>query len=234
MNRYLPQTRLDEIGTEGQMKLASSTVLIVGCGALGSPCAMLLAGAGVGHVIIADFDTIDISNLQRQFFYKTEEAGAFKSEVLKTRMEELNPDIKVTALQKMVTEQLLSDLPSPPDMIVDAADNPSTTYMLEKYCRKMSIPLSTAGVSGWKGQLYTWLPGFPSFSDIIPQPEDGCGILPCSLTGIIGPLSSTLSSLQASEVIKTLIGLNSASDPALLTLDLLTNTFNKFKATFTM
>lgn len=226
-NRYIAQTRLPEIGPKGQLILSDSTVLIVGCGALGSPLAMTLAAAGVGHIILADFDTIELSNLQRQIFYQESEAGNSKAVILAEKLSSLNSEIKVEAVQTLVNRKWLDSLMWKPDMVADAADNPSTTYMLEKFCKDRSIPLSTAGVSGWRGQLYTWKPGAIPFSELIPIPPEDSGILPCSLAGIFGPTALLAASLQASEILKTLLGKGATFTDKIITFDLLENSFDQ-------
>ena len=227
--RYTAQTRLPEIGKEGRQRLNEASVLIVGCGALGSMCAMILAGAGIGHLVIADFDTVEISNLQRQFFFKEEEAGQFKAAILRQRIIELNPQIKVDLIPKLITEKVLKEMDEKPDMIVDAADNPSTSYSLESFCIGNSIPFSTAGISGWKGQILTWIPGSIPFSELVPRPNEEAGILPCSITGVFGPLASLMASLQASEVIKTLLGKGATFTNSIATIDLLKNKFDIYE-----
>lgn len=204
-HRYRPQMRLPEIGIAGQQRLAHSTVLIVGCGALGSPVAMYLAGAGVGNLVIADFDTVDESNLHRQVFYRESDVGKFKAELLKERILELNSRCRVEVWKKMVTRKMLEDSPLVFDCIVDAADNPSTTYMLDSFCKTRSIPFSTAGVSGWQAQIFTAIPDSPYFSDIVPAPEEDSGLLPCSIAGIAGPVAAFAASIQAAETLKILL-----------------------------
>lgn len=204
MNRYIAQTRLNEIGKEGQERLWDAKVLIVGCGALGSPIAMYLAGAGVGHIVIADFDTVDISNLHRQVFYSESESGFFKADCLKEKMRALNSEISIDVWKKLVTSEMLKEIDTLPDIIVDAADNPATTYMLDEYCRINDIPFSTAGVSEWNAQIFFYSPGSASYSDIFPEPGNFDSVLPCSLAGIVGPVASFAASIQAADVIKFL------------------------------
>lgn len=228
-DRYIAQTRLPEIGKDGQSRLKRSTVLIVGCGALGSPAGMLLAAAGVGRILIADFDTIEISNLHRQTYYKEQEAGMSKVEALVERMRSLNSEIEVIGINRMMTQNTLSELPYIPDMVVDASDNPATTYLLEKYCLNREIPICLAGVSGWKGQIYTWRPGALPFSEIIPIPSEDSGILPCSITGIMGPLASMMASIQSAETIKCILDIGATFTNRLISIDLLTNEINQLE-----
>lgn len=229
LKRYSVQTRLEEIGIEGQKKLASSKVLIVGCGALGSVIAMYLAGAGVGNLILADFDTVDISNLQRQVFYKEKETGLSKAELIARNVRELNSEVSVEILNFAVTARKLESLELVPDVVVDAADNPATTYMLEGFCAERGVAFSTAGVSGWRGQILSYVPGKTKFSDIFPPVAESEGLLPCSIAGVFGPLTGLMATLQASETIKMILNIGEMLTDCLLTVDLLTNTFSKIK-----
>lgn len=223
--RYAAQIRLPEIAAEGQQRLKESGVLIVGCGALGSVIAMYLAGAGVGHIAIADFDTVEVSNLHRQPFYSEQDAGKSKVSLLAERMKALNPDIDVLPVSSLMDSRRLSSMLENGhgyDMVVDAADNPATTYMIEDCCAKASVPYSTAGVAGWKGQVLTCLPGSVKFSDLFPNPgNEAASVLPCSVSGISGPLPAMIAAIQAAEVIKCLAAVDSLLTDRLLTVDLL-------------
>lgn len=224
MKRYNAQIRLEEIGRTGQQKLAEARILIVGCGALGSPAAMYLAGAGAGHITIADFDTVELSNLHRQVFYSEEEAGKSKAECLKACIERLNSEISVTVWNKLVTGRQLIASDERFDIIIDAADNPATTYMLDRYCFETGTPLSTAGVSGWTAQVFLYYPGSVRYSEIFPEPEEGTEILPCSVAGIAGPVAQFASSLQVADAIKVITGAEK-NESRLTTANLLTNKF---------
>lgn len=224
--RYAAQMRLPEIGAEGQERLKQSGVLIVGCGALGSVIAMYLAGAGVGHIAIADFDNVEVSNLHRQPFYSGHDAGKSKVTLLAESMKALNPEVEVVPVTAFMDARrltaMLEDDDRNYDMVVDAADNPATTYMIEDCCTKASIPYSTAGVAGWKGQVLTCRPGSVRFSDLFPKPDDeAASVLPCSVSGVSGPLPAMIASIQAAEVIKTLASIDSLLTDRLLAVDLL-------------
>lgn len=225
ISRYLPQSRLPEIGKEGQERLAKARVLIVGCGALGAPVAMYLAGAGVGKLVIADFDNVELSNLHRQVFYSETELGLNKAERLKRRIEALNSDVSVETWTALVSRKILETKGTEFDAIADCADNPSSTYMLDEFCRGNGIPLSIAGVSDWRAQVFTALPGSLSYGDIIPKPAYEGGILPCSVTGILGPVAAFAASLQAAEIIKILTR-NAGNGSKLITANLLTGQFS--------
>lgn len=222
--RYLPQMRLEEIGEEGQRVLSEAHVLVVGCGALGSAVAMYLAGAGTGHLTLADFDTVETSNLHRQVFYTEKEAGVSKAECLKKRIGQLNSDVKVDTWEKLVTKQLLENSGNDFTLIADCADNPATTYMLDTYCRDNSLPLVTAGIRGWEAQTFIYAPGSLSYADIIEPPAHDAELLPCSLTGITGPTAAFAASLQTVEIMKAILGVGGKKS-RLITADLLHSRF---------
>ncbi len=199
--RYARNIAIEDMGEAGQRKLLDAKVLVVGCGALGSVVSTYLVASGVGEVAIADFDTIDISNLQRQVMYRTEDAGLYKSSVLAERLRSLNPDVKVTDLRMVVREKDAMDLFGNYDFIVDGSDNPNTKYMTSGVCENLGLPCSIGGVYEFKGQLTTYLPGTTPYHSIFP-PIRTSGILPCSSGGVFGPLPGMIGTMQASEAIK--------------------------------
>lgn len=205
--RYSRQIRIEEIGDEGQQRLIASKVLIVGCGALGSMVAMQLAGAGVGCLAIADFDNVDISNLQRQFFFTTEESGKSKAEVLADRIRGLNPEIKVVVLREMMTRAKAGQLFGDYDFIVDATDNPESKKMIGEVSSKLGKPCCIGGVNGFSGQVMVFQPGDSRFEEYFGE-SSADGVLPCSVGGVLGPTAALCASLQAMEVIKYLVGEN--------------------------
>lgn len=185
---------------------------------------MYLAGAGVGHIAIADFDTVDYSNLHRQVFFSEHECGQSKVNLLKAKMEALNSEVNISAISSIVTEKMLSSLDSekhPYDVIVDAADNPDTTYMIDKYCSRMRKPFVSAGVKGWESQIFMYVPGSLSYSDIFPRPESRAGVLPCSIAGIAGPVAAFAASIMTAEILKFLLNL-APSNSRLISSNLLT------------
>lgn len=222
--RYSRQIAMDEIGEEGQCRMLRSKVVIVGCGALGSMVAMQLAGAGIGRLMIADFDTVDISNLQRQFFFTTAQAGEGKGRLLKKRMEELNPDVRVELAELLVNRTVAMRLFADADFVVDATDNPSSKQMVEDVCKLLGKPCCIGGVDGFRGQVLTIASGSSGFSELFPDSDDG-GVLPCSLGGVAGPAAALCASLQASEVIKWIVGTGTPLKGRMLTFDLLDNHF---------
>lgn len=223
--RYSRQIAIESIGLEGQMKLKRGKVFVVGCGALGSMVAMQLCAAGVGEIHIADFDTIDVSNLQRQLFFSTGSCGLPKAGELQKRMHEINPEVQVIVHPEMVTASKARDLFAAVDFIVDGSDNPETKYMTEQVCTHLGKSCCLAGVSRISGQLMTCTPGSTRFSEIVPPGISG-GLLPCSVAGVMGPAAAVAASLQASECIKSLTGTGDLLINKLLTFDLQKNIFN--------
>lgn len=228
LSRYLPQIRLEEIGEDGQRRLMRSKVLIIGCGALGSVAAAYLAGAGIGRIGIADFDTVEASNLHRQILFTENECGKKKTRNLESHLKALNPDIEVHVYEEFVRESLLESILPDYDFVIDAADNPQTTYLIDRLCVRTSVPYVTAGISGWQGQVFTWKAGATPFSALFPPPEDSEGVLPCSIAGIFGPLAGIVASIQATESIKSILGIDSTLSHSLLVINLLTNSFSRF------
>lgn len=225
MNRYAPNIKLTDFGHEGQERLLDSKVLIVGAGALGATCGMYLAGSGIGIIRIVDFDTIDLSNLQRQVFFKESECGSKKVCSLTSSIRALNSGISVEPVDGLFKKDNSLQLAEGMNLIIDAADNPATTYLVEETANNMGIPYITAGVTGWKAQILTHFPGSLSFSDIFPRPESEDNPLPCSIAGVFGPLTGVVASLEASEAVKLLAGKGKTYINSLLTVDLLNNEF---------
>lgn len=222
-DRYSRQ-KASGIGDEGQNKLSASTVAVVGCGALGSMVAMQLAGAGIGRLIIIDFDTIDISNLQRQFFFTEGEASENKSKVLKTRIEALNSDTTVIEHREMLTSNTIARLLKDADVVVDATDNPDSKFLIDSYSEAHSIPGVFGGVEGFRGQVMSCVDGSARYREIFPD-ASSAGVLPCSIAGVIGPAAAVVASFQSNEVIKIITGVGEPLVNKILNINLLKNTY---------
>lgn len=225
LSRYARNISVECIGEKGQKKLLESKVLIVGCGALGSVTAMYLAGAGVGNITIADFDTIDISNLQRQVFYRESDCGKSKARTLAKQMKELNSEIEVETLEVLINETMARHIFNNFDFIIDATDNPASKFIVDRVCEELSMPCCIGGVSGFNGQVSTMLPGSIRYRTLFDNDIDS-GVLPCSLNGVVGPSAGIVASIQASEAIKHLTGCGETLMNKLLVFDLLTSSFN--------
>lgn len=226
--RYARQIAVPEIGKRGQTKLLESKVLVIGAGALGSMVAMQLAGAGVGTIGICDFDKVDISNLQRQFFFTTSEAGESKVDLLSQRLAGLNPDSDVRVYKEFMTPHKAENIFPEYDFIVDATDNPESKKMTGELCGIIGKACNIAGVREFSGQVTTLLPTDARFEDYFGA-ASGAGVLPCSLGGVIGPAAALCASLQSSETIKCLLSTGSLLSGKLLYFNLLTNSFQIFR-----
>lgn len=216
--RYSRNISVDGIGEEGQRLLLGATVVVLGCGALGTVAASYLAGAGVGHLRIADYDTIDISNLQRQTAYSEAEAGESKAQTLRRRLASLNSEIEIEAVEAFVTPETIDALIERADFVIDASDNPDTKYMIEEACRRHGIPYSIGGVLAMRGQVMTGTPSSARYSDFFPE-SAGAGFTPCSIGGVLGPLPGIVASIQALEAIKCITRSGSLLTDSLLLID---------------
>ncbi|MDE6577890.1 MAG: HesA/MoeB/ThiF family protein [Muribaculaceae bacterium] len=221
--RYSRQIAIEEIKAAGQEKLLTSSVLIVGCGALGSLAAMELAGAGIGRIGIADFDTVDISNLQRQFFFSSCDAGKRKAQILGERMKLLNPGCKVEIIEELISEKNAMQIFPSFDFIVDATDNAASKNLVEKIGEKCGKPCCIGGVVGFRGQLMTIFPGDIKFSDIFHSENVSSSYLPCEIEGVAGPAAAVCASILACEAMKSLLGIRDLLRNRLLIFDLLHN-----------
>ena len=226
MNRYL--RNINVIGSEGQKRLSEADVFIIGCGALGGQVAMLLAVAGVGHIGIADFDTVDVTNLQRQLFFEESDAGCRKSETLARRMRALNSGIRVDVHVEMLRDSNADRLLDGYGFVVDATDNPASKYMIDDICLRLGLPACIGGVAGWRGQV-TCVRGKTGeenvsmrFADYFPRPYGDPEMLPCMIEGVMGPAASVIASVQAAEVLKYLSGNGEPAFNRLFTIDLAT------------
>ncbi len=220
MSRYIRQMSLSEIGTEGQQLLRQATVLIVGCGALGSIAAMYLAGAGVGRLILADFDNVDITNLQRQLSFSESDIGKSKAEALGRRIHQINSETEIVIRQALIRNDDIEALSAETDVVIDASDNPASKSMLSRITARIGIPCVTAGVDTWRGQVMTCAAGSMRWCDVFPQ-NDEQGFTPCSIAGVIGPVPGIMGSIQAVEAIKLITGAGEPLTDKLLLLDAL-------------
>ncbi len=220
-NRYARHTSLPRFGAEGQRRLREACILAVGCGALGSAAAMRLAGAGAGRLIIVDFDTIDITNLQRQIAYSETDCGKPKAKVLAEKIAALNSDTEVMALEQLADENLLRRLLPDCDFVIEGSDNPATKYLVSRLCAETETPVCIGGVREFEGQATTWTPGHAQYSDFFPPADDETPLLPCGMGGVFGPLPGIIGAVQAAEAIKCVSGCGELLTDRLLRIDCL-------------
>ena len=228
--RYSKQVMLPQVDIEGQQKIIDSTMLIIGMGGLGSPAAFYLAGAGVGHLIIADFDQVELSNLQRQIIYRTTDIGSDKVDAAKARLLELNPNIKVTIANELLHTGNLASLVKDVDIVLDGTDNFESRFEINKACVEYKKPLVTAAVIRMEGQVSVFK-GYerdqPCYQCLYPQ--EGDENENCVENGILAPVAGLIGSIQALQAIKVLLDLGDQLTGALLLVDALDLSFRKIK-----
>ena len=220
--RYIRQISLPEIGEKGQEQLSLSRVLIVGAGALGSVVGLYLAGAGVGHITVADFDTVSMSNLQRQIAYTEADAGAPKAETLARRLRAVNSEITVAALGVKMDSDMLRRCLNDFDLVVEASDNAATKYAVTDAALSAGKPCVCGGVNGFRGEVHTHLPGGTTYRDIFPEAGEA---EPEKNRPVFGPVPGIVGSIQAAEALKILAGVGASLASTLLLIDTLTMQF---------
>lgn len=224
--RYSRLVSIPEIGEEGVRKLNASHVLMIGCGALGSMCAMYLAASGVGHLTIADFDTVGISNLQRQLFFTEQDLGRSKAQVLASRINGLNSETEVTVLEKLIRSVYdLGDITAY-DVIIDGSDNPHTKLLTDRLSADSDVPCVIAGVRGFECQIMTCVPGSVRYADVFGEDAAFSGFTPCSIGGVLGPTAGVAASLQCAEAVKIIAGTGKPLTDRLLAMNLLDMSVN--------
>jgi molybdopterin/thiamine biosynthesis adenylyltransferase len=221
--RYARHILLDDLGIEGQEKLLEARVLIVGAGGLGSPVAMYLASAGVGHIILADDDVVEISNLQRQIMHTTDRLGELKATSGQKAMRALNPDIQVEVITRRLDAQALLGVINTVDVVLDCTDNFETRHAINQACVQHAKPLVSGAAIRFDGQVTVFdrrQAEAPCYQCLFPQTGDG-EALTCASSGVFSPLVGIIGSMQAAEAIKLLTGIGRSLNGRLLLLDAL-------------
>ena len=226
--RYNRHLILDGIGPEGQEKLLSARVLLVGAGGLGAPVALSLAAAGVGRIGIADGDTVSLTNLQRQVIHRTADIGQEKTLSARRAINDLNPDVQVDTYNEYLTEDNILGLVEQYDFIVDGTDNFAIKYLINDACIMAGKPFTMGGINRYQGQLMTHVPGTACYRCIFPEPPAQKDVETCSMTGVLGSIAGICGTLQATEVIKYFTGTGQLLTDSLLMFDALSMEFNRF------
>lgn len=219
--RYARHILLDEFGIEAQEKLLAARVLVLGAGGLGSPAALYLASAGVGHIILADHDTIELSNLQRQILHTDAGVGGLKAESGRQTMLALNPEIEVEVrTTRMDPESLLAEIATV-DVVLDCTDNFATRHAVNRACVTHRKPLVSGAAIRFEGQISVFDPRdaqAPCYHCLFPEADD-VEALSCATTGVFAPLVGIIGSMQAAEAIKVIAGVGTTLKGRLLMLD---------------
>jgi molybdopterin/thiamine biosynthesis adenylyltransferase/rhodanese-related sulfurtransferase len=205
--RYSRHFLLPEVGVEGQQKLLDAKVLLLGAGGLGSPTALYLAAAGVGTLGIVDDDVVDVSNLQRQVIHTTGRVGVPKVDSAEEAIHALNPDVAVRKYQTRLDASNIMDIIKDYDIVVDGVDNFPTRYLLNDASVRLRIPVVSAAILGFEGQLSVFAPyDGPCYRCLFRQPPPAELAPSCGANGVLGVLPGTMGLLQATEVVKLIIG----------------------------
>ena len=213
---------LNEVGVEGQQKLLDARVLLLGAGGLGSPTALYLAAAGVGTLGIVDDDDVDLSNLQRQVIHTSDRIGVPKVDSAEMTVNALNPDVKVEKHKLRLGPENIMDVLPGYDIIVDGLDNFPTRYLLNDASVRLQIPVVSAAILGFEGQLSVFSPyEGPCYRCLFPVPPPAELAPSCGANGVLGVLPGTMGLLQATEVIKLILGVGEPLIGRLLMYDAL-------------
>jgi len=228
--RYSRHLLIPEIGAEGQQKLLDARVLLLGAGGLGSPAALYLAAAGVGTLGIVDNDVVDLSNLQRQVIHSTARIGTPKVESAEQTIHELNPDVEVVKYPVRLDASNVMEIIDGYDVIVDGLDNFPTRYLLNDASVRLGIPVVSASILGFDGQLSVFAPGDgPCYRCLYPVPPPAELAPSCGANGVLGVLPGTMGLLQATEVVKLVVGAGEPLIGRLLLYEALGATFTELK-----
>ena len=228
--RYSRHLIMPEVGMDGQLKLKSAKVLLIGTGGLGAPLGLYLAAAGVGKLGLVDFDVVDFTNLQRQVTFGTSDVGKPKSHAAQARLSNLNPDIQVQAFETKLTSENALQLFKDFDIIVDGTDNFPTRYLVNDACILLGKPNVYGSIFRFEGQVTVFgTPGGPCYRCLYPEPPPA-GLVPsCAEGGVLGVLPGIVGSIQAMETIKLILRCGDSLAGRLLLFDALGMKFREFK-----
>jgi molybdopterin-synthase adenylyltransferase len=219
--RYGRQILMPRFDVAGQEKLLAARVLVVGLGGLGSPAAIYLASAGVGQLILADGDAVELSNLARQIAHGTGDLGVNKAESAAATLREINPGVEIQVLGELMDEQVLSRTLAGVDLVVDATDNYPVRYAINRACIEAGLPMVSGSAIRTEGQVSVFDPhrGGPCYRCLYPQAGSGTA-LSCSESGVLAPVVGVIGSMLALEALKLLSGYGETLRGQLLALDL--------------
>lgn len=229
IERYSRHILLQDVGLEGQEKLLNAKVLIVGAGGLGSPVALYLAAAGVGHIGIVDADVVDLSNLQRQVIHQTKDLGTPKVESAKEKMIAINPDVEVTTYHDFLDSHNAEEIIKPWDFVIDGTDNFPVKFLINDACVRLGKAFSHGGILRFLGQTFTHLPGTACYRCFFKEPPPAGAVPTCSQAGVLGAIAGMLGTIQAAEALKYLLGVGDLLTDRLLTFDAKTMNFRTIK-----
>ncbi|WP_336947092.1 HesA/MoeB/ThiF family protein [Asaia sp. HN010] len=229
LTRYSRHILLPEIGALGQARLRDSSVLVIGAGGLGSPLALYLAAAGIGRIGIVDDDRVELSNLQRQILFQTDDIGHGKAERASTRLAALNPDVEIVTYPVRATADNLPSFVEAYDLVCDGSDNFSTRYAVADCCWAQGKTLVSGAVQRFEGTLSTFVPGHgrPCYRCLTPDADENA-TLSCGQAGIFGAVTGVIGSLMAVEALKEMLSLGQGLSGKVLVWSALSASFRSF------
>ncbi len=229
IRRYARHIILPEVGGVGQTRLLQSKVLVIGAGGLGSPLILYLAAAGVGTIGVVDDDAVDLTNLQRQVLHGTASIGMGKAESARAAVAAINPDVRVVChalrLDASNALQVIADY----DIVADGSDNFPTRYLVNDACRLAGKTLVSAAVLRFDGQLATFKAPGPCYRCLYPDLPGEDDLPSCAQAGVLGAMAGVMGSLQATEVLKEILGIGESLSGRLLIIDALSTSFHKVR-----
>jgi len=231
IHRYSRQMILPGIGGKGQRKLMEAKVLIMGAGGLGSPAAIYLAAAGVGTIGLADFDRVELHNLQRQILHKTDDLGRLKVESGRETLESLNPEVKVQTYSDRIVSANIREMIKGYDLVLDGSDNFPTRFLVNDACYFERKTLISGAILRFDGQLSTFKPhaGGPCYRCLFPEPPPPGMVPSCQEAGVLGAVAGVIGILQANEALKEILGLGESMAGRFLMFNALNLSFHEVK-----
>lgn len=230
MKRYSRHITLSEVGLIGQLKIAESKILVIGAGGLGAPLLLYLNAAGVGTIGIVDFDTVSLSNLQRQVLFREQDLDLNKADIAKELLSTRNSELNITSYPVALTTSNALEIIKPYDIVVDCTDNFRTRYLINDACIKLNKPFVFAAIYKFEGQLSVFnYAGGPTYRCLFPTPPKAGEVPNCEEAGVMGVLPGILGTYQANEVLKMILNLGEVLSGKLVSINLLTNQQNSFQ-----
>jgi molybdopterin/thiamine biosynthesis adenylyltransferase len=229
--RYSRHILLDELGIEGQEHLLASHALIVGAGGLGSPVALYLGSAGVGHITVVDHDTVDATNLQRQIAHTLADVGHFKAQSVQQAIAAINPDVQVSTITEQAGDALLDERVSLADVVIDCTDNFATRHAINRACVRHGKPLVSGAAIRFDGQVGVYDPRDPQspcYACVFPE-SSSFEETQCAAMGVFAPLVGIIGSIQAAEALKVLTRIGEPLTGRLLMVDGRSMTWNEMR-----
>jgi len=217
------------VGSSGQRKLLDAKVLVIGAGGLGSPVAVYLALAGVGMIGIVDFDTVDVTNLQRQILHQNNDIGRRKVESAKETINAYNPDVEVVLHENPITSENAMEIISGYDVVVNGADNFPARYLINDASYLSDKPLVDGSILIFDGQASVFIPGNGCYRCLFPEPPPPGEVPSCAEAGVLGMLPGLVGSIQATETVKLIMGIGESLSGRLLLIDGLDMEFRTVK-----